>query len=77
MYCWKFLIEEAVEFCTDFLSGVDPIGLGTRKSQDHLNTSNIGRPLSMGVPFKPQQELLHQAHQYVLENTVNVQPYTE
>ncbi|XP_031742172.1 uncharacterized protein LOC116404095 [Cucumis sativus] len=73
----SYLIEEAVEFCTDFLSGVDPIGLGTRKSQDHLDTSNIGRPLSMGVPFKPQQELLHQAHQYVLENTVNVQPYTE
>ncbi|XP_031739213.1 uncharacterized protein LOC116402909 [Cucumis sativus] len=73
----SYLIEEAVEFCTDFLSGVDPIGLGTRKSQDHLDTSNIGRPLSMGVPFKPQQELLHQAHQYVLENTVDVQPYTE
>ncbi|XP_031737548.1 uncharacterized protein LOC116402438 [Cucumis sativus] len=73
----SYLIEEAVEFCTDFLSGVDPIGLGTRKSQDHLDTLNIGRPLSTGVPFKPQQELLHKAHQYVLENTVDVQPYTE
>ncbi|KAA0060130.1 hypothetical protein E6C27_scaffold39G00500 [Cucumis melo var. makuwa] len=44
---------------------VDPVGLGTRKSQDHLDTSNIGRPLSMGVPFKPEQELLRQAHRYV------------
>ncbi|KAA0054363.1 hypothetical protein E5676_scaffold302G001850 [Cucumis melo var. makuwa] len=41
---------------------INPIGLGTRKSQDHLDTSNIGRPLSMRVPFKPEQELLHQAH---------------
>ncbi|KAA0059821.1 transposase [Cucumis melo var. makuwa] len=73
----SYLIEEAIEFCSDFLSGVDPVGLGTRKSQDHLDTSNIGRPLSMGVPFKPEQELLRQAHRYVLENTIDVQPYME
>ncbi|KAA0060193.1 transposase [Cucumis melo var. makuwa] len=72
----SYLIEEAIEFCSDFLSGVDPVGLGTRKSQDHLDTSNIGRPLSMGVPFKPEQELLRQAR-YVLENTIDVQPYME
>ncbi|KAL0561366.1 hypothetical protein IC582_001791 [Cucumis melo] len=58
----SYLIEEAIEFCSDFLSGVDPVGLGTRKSQDHLDTSNIGKPLSMGVPFKPEQELPRQAH---------------
>ncbi|TYK22860.1 transposase [Cucumis melo var. makuwa] len=56
---------------------VDPVGLGTRKSQDHLDTSNIGRPLSMGVPFKLEQELLRQAHRYVLENTIDVQPYMD
>ncbi|KAA0032240.1 transposase [Cucumis melo var. makuwa] len=71
----SYLIEEAIEFCSDFLSEVDPVGLGTHKSQDHLDTSNIGRPLSMGVPFKPEQELLRQAHRYVLENTIDVQPY--
>ncbi|KAL0556439.1 hypothetical protein IC582_004953 [Cucumis melo] len=73
----SYLIEEAIEFCSDFLSGVDPVRLGTRKSQDHLDTSNIGRPLSMVVPFKPEQELLRQAHRYVLENTIDVQPYME
>ncbi|KAL0541260.1 hypothetical protein IC582_021302 [Cucumis melo] len=73
----SYLIEEAIEFCFDFLSRVDPVGLGTRKLQDHLDTSNIGRPLSMGVPFKPEQELLRQAHRYVLENTIDVQPYME
>ncbi|KAL4032733.1 hypothetical protein IC575_005815 [Cucumis melo] len=61
----SYLIEQAIEFCSDFLSGVDLIGPETHKSQDHLDTSNIGRSLSMGVPFKPEQELLHQAHQYV------------
>ncbi|KAA0059763.1 uncharacterized protein E5676_scaffold896G00150 [Cucumis melo var. makuwa] len=55
----------------------DLVGLGTCKSQDDLNTSNIGRSLSMGVPFKPEQELLRQAHRYVLENTIDVQPYME
>ncbi|KAA0054990.1 transposase [Cucumis melo var. makuwa] len=73
----SYLIEEAVEFCSDFLFGVDPVGLETRKSQDHLDTSNIGRSLSMGVPFKPEEELLRQAHRYVLENTIDVQPYME
>ncbi|KAA0058474.1 uncharacterized protein E5676_scaffold606G001730 [Cucumis melo var. makuwa] len=73
----SYLIQEAIEFCSDFLYGVDPVGLGTRKSQDLLDTSNIGRPLSMGVPFKPEQELLRQAHRYVLENTIDVQPYME
>ncbi|KAL4038655.1 hypothetical protein IC575_002278 [Cucumis melo] len=68
----SYLIEEAMEFCYDFISGVDPNGLRTHKSQDYLDTSNIGRPLSIRVPFKPEQELLHQAHRYVLENTIDV-----
>ncbi|KAA0041615.1 putative serine/threonine-protein kinase nek2 [Cucumis melo var. makuwa] len=55
----------------------DPVELGTHKSKDHLDTSNIGRPLSMGVHFKPEQELLRQAHRYVLENTIDVQPYMD
>ncbi|KAL0551302.1 hypothetical protein IC582_010388 [Cucumis melo] len=73
----SYLIEEAIEFCFDLLYGVDHIGLETRKSQDHLDTSNIGRPLSMGVPFRPEQELLRQAHRYVLESTIDIQPYME
>ncbi|KAL0556591.1 hypothetical protein IC582_005105 [Cucumis melo] len=28
----SYLIEEAIEFCSNFLSGVHPVGLGTRKS---------------------------------------------
>ncbi|KAL0556471.1 hypothetical protein IC582_004985 [Cucumis melo] len=73
----SYLLEEAIEFCSDFLSGVDLVGLGTCKSQDDLDTSNIGRLLSMGVPFKPEQEILRQAHRYVLENIIDVQPYME
>ncbi|KAL0534278.1 hypothetical protein IC582_028567 [Cucumis melo] len=68
----SYLIEEAIELCFDFLSRVDSIGLGTCKSQDHSDTSNISRPLFIGVPFKLEQELLHQAHRYVLENTIDV-----
>lgn len=39
----SYLIKEVVEFCTYFLYGVDPNGLGTPKSQDHLDNSNIGK----------------------------------
>ena len=50
----SYLVEESIDFFIDFLSEVNLIGLGTCKSQDHLDTSNIGRPLSMEVPFKPE-----------------------
>ncbi|KAA0053557.1 hypothetical protein E6C27_scaffold190G001230 [Cucumis melo var. makuwa] len=39
--------------------------------------TQLGRPLSSGVTSIPERELLYQAHQYVLENTVDVQPYIE
>ena len=73
----SYIVEEAVEFCSEFLSGVDPIGLRTNTLEDGLDNSSIGRLISIGVPFTPGQELLHQARRYVLENTIDVQPYIE
>ncbi|TYK27468.1 transposase [Cucumis melo var. makuwa] len=75
-----YILEEAVEFCSEFLCGVDPIGLGCEKLRDDSDNSEnleLGRPLSSGVTSIPQRELLHQAHRYVLENTADVQPYIE
>ncbi|TYK08862.1 transposase [Cucumis melo var. makuwa] len=71
----KLLWENGVECYDAYREEV--FKLRTHKSQDHLDTSNIGRPLSMGVPFKPEQELLRQAHRYVLKNTIDIQPYME
>ncbi|KAL4030872.1 hypothetical protein IC575_009126 [Cucumis melo] len=72
-----YILEEVVEFCREFLCGVDPIGLGCQKLRDNSDYSELGRPLSSGVTSIPERELLYQAHQYVLENTVDVQPYIE
>ncbi|TYK05910.1 transposase [Cucumis melo var. makuwa] len=72
-----YILEEAVEFCSEFLCGVDPIGLGCQKLRDNSNYSELGRPLSSEVTSIPERELLYQAHRYVLENTVDVQPYIE
>ncbi|KAL0541513.1 hypothetical protein IC582_021565 [Cucumis melo] len=55
----------------------DPIGLGCQKLRDNSDYSELGRPLSSGVTSIPERELLYQAHRYVLENTVDVQPYIE
>ena len=73
----SYIVEEAIEFCSDFLSEIDPVGLGINRLDASLDNSSFGRPLSSGVSFKPEQDLLYQAHRYVLTNTIDVQPYIE
>ncbi|KAA0033120.1 uncharacterized protein E6C27_scaffold269G002580 [Cucumis melo var. makuwa] len=68
----SYIVEEAIEFCSDFLSGVDPVGLGIDRLDASLDNSSFGRPLSAG-----EQDLLYQAHRYVLANTIDVQPYID
>ena len=70
-------IVEVIEFCSDFLSGIDPIGLDINIIDASLGNSSFGRPLPSGVSFKPEQDLLYQTHRYVLTNTIDVQPYIE
>ncbi|KAL0546338.1 hypothetical protein IC582_016245 [Cucumis melo] len=73
----KSYIVKAIEFCSDFLSGVDPVGLGIYRLDASLDNSSFGRPLSAGLSFKLEQDLLYQAHRYVLANTIDVQPYID
>ncbi|KAA0047527.1 transposase [Cucumis melo var. makuwa] len=42
-----------------------------------LDNSSFGRPLSAGVSFELEQDLLYQAHRYVLANTIDMQPYID
>ena len=42
-----------------------------------LENSYFNKPLYSEVFLKPKQDLLYQAHWYVLINTINVQPYIE
>ncbi|KAA0043012.1 transposase [Cucumis melo var. makuwa] len=68
------ICEEAVEFCSEFLSGLDPIGLGSFKSREE---GRIERPLSAGSSITPSQVVLKQAHLHILENIEEVHPYRE
>ena len=60
-----YIVEEAIEFCSDILYEVDPVGLSINRLDASLDNSSFGRPLSSGVSFRPKQVLLYQAHQYV------------
>ncbi|KAA0066037.1 hypothetical protein E6C27_scaffold21G00090 [Cucumis melo var. makuwa] len=73
----SYIVEEAIEFCSDFLSGVDLVGLDIDRLDASLDNSRFGRPLSAGVSFNSEQDLLYQAHRYVLANTIDVQPYID
>ncbi|KAL4027982.1 hypothetical protein IC575_011172 [Cucumis melo] len=66
--------EEAVHFCSDFLSGLDEIGLGSLNSREE---KQIDRPLSAGTYVRPDMQELKQAHLHILQNTEEVHPYIE
>ncbi|KAA0038021.1 uncharacterized protein E5676_scaffold237G001710 [Cucumis melo var. makuwa] len=55
------------------MDGINPHGIDRLNAP--LDNSSFGRPLFAEVHFKPEQDLLYQAHRYVLANTIYVQPY--
>ncbi|KAL0550008.1 hypothetical protein IC582_014504 [Cucumis melo] len=66
--------EEAVQFCSEFLSGLDLIGLGSLNSKEDKQTD---RSLSAGTYVCPDMQQLKQAHLHILQNTEEVHPYIE
>ena len=65
-----YIAEEAIEFCTEYLSNVDAIGIPIGPRIDH----KIGTPLPRRFVMKVDPITLLQAHHYVFENTTIVQP---
>ncbi|KAL0544079.1 hypothetical protein IC582_019190 [Cucumis melo] len=61
--------EETVQFCSDFLSGLDPIGLGSLNSREDKRTD---RSLSAGTYVRLDIQQLKQAHLHILQNTKEV-----
>ncbi|KAA0061183.1 transposase [Cucumis melo var. makuwa] len=61
--------EEAVQFCSDFLSGLDLIGLGSLNLRKDKQTN---RPLSAGTYIRPDMQQLKQPHLHILQNTEEV-----
>ncbi|KAA0062841.1 transposase [Cucumis melo var. makuwa] len=61
--------EEAVQFCSDFLSGLDPIGLGSLNSKEDKQND---RPMLAGTYVHPDMQQLKQAHLHILQNIEEV-----
>ena len=64
-----YIVEEAIEFCSEFLTELDPIGVPfARKEEKPFGEANV---------IEVDRVSLNQAHLYVLHNTNDVQPYIE
>ncbi|RVW79755.1 hypothetical protein CK203_058233 [Vitis vinifera] len=68
-----YIAEEAIEFCTEYLSNVDAIGIPISVNINQ----NVGAPIPGGQVVIVDSNLWLHAHHYVLENTTIVQPYIE
>lgn len=64
-----YIAEEAIEFCSEFLSELDSIGIPARKDDD--------KPIGGSDVVEVDRMSLEQAHLHVLHNTNDVQPYIE
>ncbi|XP_028091354.1 uncharacterized protein LOC114291688 [Camellia sinensis] len=73
----SYIVEEAVEFCAEYLSGVDAIGILSNRNMTVDDDIEIGRPLSSGCVVTVDRNEWEQTHRYVLENTSDIQPYIE
>ncbi|PKA58048.1 hypothetical protein AXF42_Ash019274 [Apostasia shenzhenica] len=67
----SYVTEEIVEYCTEYLHDVNPIGI----SVGHNLPNKFGKGLSTGKPQIVDMDLLNQAHLYVLRNTIIIDSY--
>ncbi|XP_045791642.1 uncharacterized protein LOC123886360 [Trifolium pratense] len=67
----RYIAEEAIEFCSNYLSEVDAIGVP--KSRHDGRCDGVG---TQGLNVKSMHiDIILQAHLYILNNTDEVQPY--
>ncbi|PKA64353.1 hypothetical protein AXF42_Ash009575 [Apostasia shenzhenica] len=69
----SYVAEEIVEYCTEYLHDVNPIGIPI----GHNLPDKFVKGLSTGKPQIVNLNLLNQAHLYVLRNTAIIDPYIE
>ena len=69
-----YIAEEALEFCTEYISGMDAIGIPCSMKDEW----KCGKPLLGGHTITIHDyKLVEKAHHYVLQNTTLMQPYIE
>ncbi|XP_057418249.1 uncharacterized protein LOC130712428 [Lotus japonicus] len=69
----RYVVEEAIEFCTEYLSNVESIGL----PKSHHTRSIEGEGLFKSEIITIQGKEWQQAHLYVLHNAAEVGPYVD
>ncbi|KAK2420428.1 hypothetical protein QL285_031156 [Trifolium repens] len=67
------LFEEAIEFCTEYLSNVESIGIPVSRHSGRTTGEGIGASKVVTISNTEKE----QAHLYVLHNSVEVEPYVE
>jgi len=70
----RYITEESIEFCSEYMSKANPIGLPANSW--HHRRSTIKCLCGMNIVSKSQLEVL-QAHLYILNNIDEVIPYIE
>ena len=70
----RYIAEESIEFCSEYMSKANPIGLPANSWHHRRSTSKCLR--GVNIVSKSRSEVL-QAHLYILNNTDEVVPYIE
>ena len=70
----RYIAEESIEFCSDYMTSTNPIGVPRTSWLNKFSTSKSIR--GVNVVTKDREELL-QAHLYILNNTDEVIPFLE
>lgn len=71
----NYIAEEAIEFCSEFITDLDPIGVPANSKITHDDMLFEGITPVGGVATPVDGTALEQAHLYVLRNTGVVEPY--
>lgn len=66
-----YVIEEALEFCAEYMSNMCTIGLPL----GHKQNLSIDKPLSSGKQVQVNPNSLDQAYLYILHNIREVEPH--
>ena len=68
----SYIVEEAMEFCSDYLSGVSSVGACLSRIETEFSTGGRGSIVS-----EITRDDRDKAHRLVLQNITDVQPYIE
>ena len=68
----SYIVEEAMEFCSDYLSGVSSVGACLSQIETEFSTGGRGSIIS-----EITRDDRDKAHRLVLQNITDVQPYIE